>query len=417
MKILFLVLTLIPLVSLAELSHPLAIGESITLKTSALQTLRVQKKGIIRLQDEGSQLIITGQKIGKTRIQLGSKTHLIEVLKKKRFLTLNQLNTWAQNKRGPKVIIEDGEIKLKGRLLRLSDFKTLSDFTKETADFSLETKLLPPMRQKIQTFLKSLLLENNLPAGQLSFTPKASLRIPSQQKKLLSRYKKTLAPYGIQVLLDQNELTQARVIKIQVYIAHIKKSFMRQWGVNWPAETTATILAGTELNFQPLTLSLKALESQGQGQLLATPTLVTESNKVAEFHSGGEFPITTKNQFNNSVQWKPYGLFLKTKPVANAQGHLKVHIDLELSTLDHSFNANNVPALIRSHVKTQVNMEKPQPILLSGFLRQDQANSRSGLPWLQQIPIFKPLFATGNIHNHELELVFILIPSFHEPKS
>lgn len=189
---------------------------------------------------------------------------------------------------------------------------------------------------------------------------------------------------------------------------------MRTWGISWPSEATATLLAGQDLNLNPINVSLKALESQGQGQLLASPTLITESNKQAEFHSGGEFPITTTTQFNNSVQWKRYGLFLKTTPVANSQGSLKIHIDLEMSTLDQSFSNSEVPALIRSNVKTQVNMAKPQPILLSGFLRQDRGNNLSGLPWLQQIPIFKPLFSTGNVYDSELELVFILIPSFYE---
>jgi type II secretory pathway component GspD/PulD (secretin) len=55
-------------------------------------------------------------------------------------------------------------------------------------------------------------------------------------------------------------------------------------------------------------------------------------------------------------------------------------------------------------------MQSPRPILLSGFLQQQSGQTRSGLPWLAQIPLFKPLLSTGQIYNRDYELVFILNP-------
>ncbi len=127
--------------------------------------------------------------------------------------------------------------------------------------------------------------------------------------------------------------------------------------------------------------------------------------------------MRTTTQFNNNVEWKRFGLFLKTTPHSNQQGHLRIEVDLEISSLEHMDNGSGVPALNRSQVKTQVNMERPRPIFISGFLQQNQGKSRSGLPWLQQIPLFSPLFSSGQIYNDDFELVFILVPQFYESRS
>jgi pilus assembly protein CpaC len=413
MKIVFLLIILLYSLTSIATDFNIAIGETFSLKTKPLQNLRIQNKGIVSISDRGNSIVFTGKKLGQTQIQLGDNHYKANVLKKDHCETFNQLSEWLKYKRGPTLNINDGNIQLLGRLLRLSDFINLQEFTNSQSIFANHLELNDDLKKDIKSYVTLKLQKHNLPMGELIFEPQLQLQLSEDLKTQKTDYQKVLRPYGVDILFDENNVTQQPVIKIQVYIAHVKKSFMRQWGVSWPSEVSTNLIQGEALKIESFNVSLNALESAGQGQLLATPTLITESNKFAEFHSGGEFPITTTNQFNNSVQWKQYGLFLKAKPITNAQKHLQILIELELSTLDQSLNTNGVPALVRSQVKTQVNMKEPTPILLSGFLRQDQGDSRSGLPWLQQIPIFKPLFSTGAIYNNELELVFILVPSFY----
>lgn len=412
--LLAILIILVPRFGLSA-DYTLAIGETLSLPTQTLEPIRFQKKGILSFKDLGTELVLSGKKLGETKLHLGNREHRIRVVGRDSYDSLKQVEAWQKDKRGPETRIRNGDVYISGRILRLTDFLDLQRFTNSSSRFFIDADLSPTMEKEIKEWVGQLLEENNLSAAELSCDPHLQLHIGSAQAAQLAQFKALLNPYGIRVAVDDNQIAAEPLIKIKVYIAHVKKSFMRQWGVQWPGEVSASVLPGGTAQMEAFTVSLQALESQGFGQILATPTLVAQSGKPAEFHSGGEFPVRTTSRFNNNVQWKPYGLFLKTVPKANAKKNLQIDISIELSSLDHSLTTEGVPAIVRSDVKTQVNLQKPSPILLSGFLRQDQGDDSTGLPWLKQIPIFKPLFSSGQVFNSELELVFILVPSFYEP--
>lgn len=390
----------------------LSIEGSKVLPTSGLETLEIQRKGLLRVKDNGDRLIFVGKKLGQTTVKIGSRHYNFYILPKKSFETFEQLKKWQQGKRGPTIQIINRVPYLSGRILTSHDYFSLTQFTNETSTFRIKANLSPNIKNQVQNHIENILQADNLDFGELSFSPHLQYRIHKQAQ--ISLYKKRLSPLGIEVRQEANFLNHKPVIKIKLYIAHVKKSFMRQWGVGWPSQVSAEWVPGNPVQWTNLSLALNALESTGQGKLLATPTLVTESHKKAEFHSGGEFPIRQTTQFTNSLQWKRYGLFLKVTPKTNSQKNMQIKIDLELSTLDQTQANVDVPSLQRSEIKTQINLKKPGPIFLSGLHKSVSSNGRSGLPWLQQIPLFKPLFSTGQIYDDSYELVFILAPSFYE---
>ena len=391
----------------------IAIGESVRLPTYPMEYLYFQKKSLVSLKDLGSKIILTGKKLGETRLVMGQKTYHIRILKKKLFESLKQIQEWSKGKRGPEIHVTNQHISISGRILSFYDFTDLEKFTEETSKFRITAHIASQLQKKIKNHVVKILREANLMPGTLSFQPHLQLRIGKKSQKQESRYKKLLSPLGVEIVLDPDELAQIPVIRIKLYVAHLKKSFLRKWGVEWPGNFSASVLPGTT-KFDLFNLSLQTLEAQGSGQILASPTLIIESGQTAEFHSGGEFPLVTTSRFSNNVRWKPYGLFLKTTPKTNAKKNLKVAVKLELSSIDESLSINGVPSLTQSHFKTEVNLKTPKPIILSGFSRQDSSHNSQGLPWLKRIPILRPLFSSGQIHNSEMELVFILIPSFYE---
>ena len=392
-------------------NYNLAIGQSIRLSTHPMEKLYFQKKGLLSLKDLGSEIVLTGKKLGETQLVMGRKKYHIRILKKNLFESLKQLEKWLEGKRGPEILVSNKQISVGGRLLSFYDFKDLQKFTTEDSDFRITARIPKQTQKQIEDYTTKILNQNNFPKGTLSFRPYLHLRIGKQKQK--GRYKKIFHPLGIKVVFDPDGLIQVPVVKIKIYIAHLKKSFLRKWGVQWPVNLSVSQLPEA-VKPDLFILSLQNLETGGFGKILASPNLVIESGKTGMFHSGGEFPMVTSTQFNNSVKWKPYGLFLKTTPKANAKKNLKVKVDLELSSIDESFSIGGIPALNRSHFKTEISMKTPKPIILSGFSRQDMGKSNQGLPWLGQIPLFKSLFSTGQIHNSQMDLAFILVPDFYE---
>lgn len=226
----------------------------------------------------------------------------------------------------------------------------------------------------------------------------------------MASYQKLLKPYGISVVNQSQTLSTLPMVEVQLHIAQIKTHFLRQWGVQWPEKISGQILSGKNFQLSAFELSLQSLESQGQGQVLASPTLVSQSGEKARFHSGGEFPIKAIGQFSQTVQWKSYGVLLELLPEATAKGHLKLKIQAELSAIDQSHTEGGTPGLLKNQMETTVQMKELRPIVISGLIRKEWGRDSQGLPWLRQIPVLSPLFSTSNQMDKQGELVMILVP-------
>lgn len=389
----------------------LSIGESLFLPIQSHSTIRLQRKDVVQIKDFGNKLQVVGKKLGTTSLHCGKKEYSVIILEKPLYKSLHQLEEWIKDKRGLRLDIKENSLSIQGRFLSFEDFLNLDSYTDSSSEFVIESLWSTAHQLELETFLYEKLKKNNLLPGQLTFSPYLSMRLNKEQSTKISEYKKILNPFGVSLINDQNNFGQNPTIKIQLHIAHVKKSFFRIWGVRWPSQATATLVDGKNLSLNPMEVSIHSLESQGLGKVLASPQIIAESGKEAAFHSGGEFPIRTSTQFTNNVHWKPYGLFLKTKSFASANGQLQIQIKAEISAIDKSNSAEGVPGMIRNVVETTVNMKQAQPILISGLIQKDQSNNREGLAWLSQIPLLKNIFSTGEILSNEHDLIFILIPS------
>ncbi|MCJ8276583.1 MAG: hypothetical protein HRT44_08890 [Bdellovibrionales bacterium] len=387
----------------------LDIGQTKDLVSSPSSPIRVQKKGIVSVKDRHIKITLVGKKLGRTSILIGAKKYEVIVVKKKSYQSWQALNQWLVDKRGPSLKVNEAGTFIEGRILRLDDFINLGLWTSENSEFSMRTIPLDRIKSSINDFISSLLLSENLEPSPIIFLPQWHISIGSN-KDLMSRYKKLLNPFGIKVIVDEMSLSHNQVLRFQLQIAHVKKSFFRNWGFRWPSEFSASTVPSFQLN--NINLALSSLETNGIGKVLSSTSLVIESGKMGEFHNGGEFPVRTNTQFANNVHWKPYGLFIKIKPKANALRQIQLQIETELSAIDQSQAIEGIPGMTRSKLKTNINLDKPQPIILTGLIGLEEGQSRQGLAWLSQIPLLEPLFSTGEFYDNEYELVFILTPSF-----
>jgi Flp pilus assembly secretin CpaC len=63
------------------------------------------------------------------------------------------------------------------------------------------------------------------------------------------------------------------------------------------------------------------LVKEGWAKIVANPELYVRLGEEANFHSGGEFPVSTITEnYGHSrkhIEWKPWGLTAKVKPLSN----------------------------------------------------------------------------------------------------
>ena len=157
-----------------------------------------------------------------------------------------------------------------------------------------------------------------------------------------------------------------------------------------------------------LDLELSALESEGRGEIISSPRLITANQQEATIESGEEIPYqeTTANGAT-AVSFKKAVLSLKVTPQITPDGKvlMNLHINQDLPSL-RIFNG--VPSILTKEIQTTVLLNNGQTIVLGGIYKQDKYNAINRVPFLGNLPVVGALFRNQSttIRNEEL-LIFI----------
>lgn len=154
---------------------------------------------------------------------------------------------------------------------------------------------------------------------------------------------------------------------------------------------------------------IRALSSDGETNLLSTPTLVTLDNEEAEIVVGDNVPFVTGSFTNNNlsdaegnvnpfqtIERQDVGLTLKIKPQINEGNSMKLEISQEVSSLrsalaSRAVGATDITTSKRS-ITTTVQAESGQVIVLGGLVDDTTREGTSKVPGLGDLPILGGLF-------------------------
>lgn len=374
------------------------------------QTIRAEKSGIVQITDRGSRLRVSGKKIGSTQVKVGNHLYKIWVVRSETYATYQKLKQWLTNKRGPRITIENHGLQIAGRFLTFEDWDELVHFMDESDNYLIKAEVSLDIQEQIKKRLKTLLESNNLAYSHFSTEPRWSLTLAKTNEEEMKTYKRVLGPYGIQTRDSAQAIKTIPLIEVAVVAAEIQRSEMIRFGIQWPASTSFQVLPDWNTPQTSVLATIHHLEDIGKGRILAKPTLLSQSGEEATFHSGGEFPIKAINQFQSNVVWKKYGLILKIKPQADHRGKMDLQIDCEFSTLDSREDDNGVPGLLVHRVTSHLNLEQSKTIALSGLIKEEWRQNKTGLPGLLRIPLLSALFSSQSYQNNQSELVFFVTP-------
>lgn len=166
-------------------------------------------------------------------------------------------------------------------------------------------------------------------------------------------------------------------------------------------------------------LLLEALETKGMVRTLAEPNIVAISGSEAGFLAGGEYPIPVADADGVKIEYKPFGIQLKFRPVVVDGELINLTIETEVSELDPSnainFNGNIINAFKTRKASTTVEMRDGQSMAIAGLLTDDFADLNSQIPWLGDVPILGALFRSSEYRRDQSELVVIVTPHLVTP--
>ncbi|WP_072893503.1 type II secretion system secretin GspD [Hydrocarboniphaga daqingensis] len=171
-------------------------------------------------------------------------------------------------------------------------------------------------------------------------------------------------------------------------------------------------------------LLLKALKGDGNTNVLSQPSLTTLDNQEAEFSVGQEVPFLT-GSFSNAgantnnglvnpfqtIERKDVGLTLGITPQINQGNTIKLKLKLEISSL--AANATSAVDLVTNKrtLSNTVTVEDGQILVLGGLIDDSLNDSRTGVPFISDIPLLGSLFKFRSVQRTKRNLMVFIRPA------
>jgi pilus assembly protein CpaC len=249
---------------------------------------------------------------------------------------------------------------------------------------------------------------------------------------------------------NQMSIAAPTQITVMVRIAEMKRSIVRNLGIDWqafgffgriapllgiPGAATHLLQAGFNQTACAtgqgcLDATLNALAKDGLAHILAEPNLTVMSGQPASFQAGGEYPYPTlgggsANGANTvTIVFKPYGVLLNFVATVLSDGKINLHVRPEVSELDTT-NLLSVqtgasvtlaaPSLKVRRAETTVELGSGESLAIAGMLQTTDSDGNAGIPGLGDVPVVGSLFKTNNMAREQTELVIIVTPLLVRP--
>jgi len=165
---------------------------------------------------------------------------------------------------------------------------------------------------------------------------------------------------------------------------------------------------------------LNALQSITRVTVLSNPKLMVLNNREATLQIGDQVPVTTQSALSvgtvgapivNTVQMMDTGVILRVTPRVNQNGLVQLDITQEVSDVVKTTTSGiDSPTIKQRKLTTTVSVRSGDTIALGGLIREDASKSKSGVPFLSQIPLVGALFRNTNTNRDRTELIVLITP-------
>jgi len=164
---------------------------------------------------------------------------------------------------------------------------------------------------------------------------------------------------------------------------------------------------------------LDALHNITDVKMLSNPSLIVLDNQAATLQVGDQVPfstgsatvLTANNTVVSTIDYKNTGIILRVLPRANANGHIVLDIEQEISSVAPGSAGSLTPTISQRRVKSSVAVNSGQTVLLAGLISETENKGRQGIPLLDQIPGMGDAFSHQTTGRARTELILFIRPT------
>jgi type IV pilus assembly protein PilQ len=161
-------------------------------------------------------------------------------------------------------------------------------------------------------------------------------------------------------------------------------------------------------------LELSAAQSEGNGEVISSPRIITANQKEAVISQGTEIPYQeAASSGAATIQFKEALLSLRVTPLITPDDRLILDINVKKDRVGVVYvtqNGANIPSIDTSELTTTVFLGDGQTVVLGGILETERRDSEKKVPILGDVPVLGHLFKSTSKTNNKNELLIFVTP-------
>jgi len=189
-----------------------------------------------------------------------------------------------------------------------------------------------------------------------------------------------------------------------------------RFNVNLPISNPAGTL-GVALAKLPfgtlLELELSAMQSEGKGEVVSAPRVITANQHEAYIEQGVEIPyVEASSSGATSISFRKAVLGLTVTPQITPDDRIVMDLKINKDTVGEIFGSGNaqVPSIDTREVSTQVLVNNGETVVLGGIYEQDLLSSVDKVPFFGNLPLIGKLFTRTLARDDKSELLVFVTP-------
>ncbi len=184
-------------------------------------------------------------------------------------------------------------------------------------------------------------------------------------------------------------------------------------------------LLGMGLNYfgkfnDDIYVTLEAMAEDGRANVIQKPRIQTSHATAASIFIGETVPYISGTYYgygggspSSSYQQLRVGIGLNVTPYINQDGLVVMQIDQQIEELGSvvKIDNNDVPRTTSRTLSGEVAVRDGETILLGGFIKNRDSTTKSGVPFLKDIPLLGYLFRSNSNEKERKELIVLMRPT------
>ncbi len=167
-------------------------------------------------------------------------------------------------------------------------------------------------------------------------------------------------------------------------------------------------------------VALAAAAADTHASIIQRPRIQTSQAKPASFFVGQTVPYVTGSTYgsaygnSSSYSQLSVGVELDVTPFINPDGLVVMDIQQEIDDINGSTpitGVGNIPNTDKRTLSSEIAVRNGDTVMLGGFIRNQKSTSRSGVPYLEDIPLLGYLFTQHSSSKQREELIVLMRPT------